>query len=153
MMRAEFPFWLVVSSALCLPGTGGFADDGDGVDPALDAGAQIDAAGPPSPMVPELYPDDRTLSPITPYVAANLRDIAALGPALRDDVFAKVGTGSSVSSNFLHCLDDGHVNPAPGGEPGAIDLDALGTCPPAGRSERGGTLQPVPPSSCIDSNT
>lgn len=89
----------------------------------VDAGPVEIDAGPSGPMVPELYPDDRTLSPITPYVAASLRAIGERGPELRGDVFAKVGTAGTVSSNFLHCLDDGYTDPMPGQEPGAIDLD------------------------------
>lgn len=125
MMREKVPSWLVVSCVWAALGhvSIGCSDDGDGTVPAVDAGVNLDAPEAPAAMVPELYSTDRTLSPITPYVAANLRAIAESRGDLRDDVFAKIGGGNSVSSNFMHCFDDGHVDAAPGEEPGAIDVD------------------------------
>jgi hypothetical protein len=51
---------------------------------------------------PARYPLDRTLSPITPWVAERLR--ATLGAGLGEDVFAKVGDSITVSTAFLHCF-------------------------------------------------
>jgi hypothetical protein len=51
-----------------------------------------------------LYPSDRTQSPITPSVAAHLRQVAARGPGWNDHVFAKVGDSITVSRSFLHCF-------------------------------------------------
>ncbi len=77
--------------------------DGNGVDAAApDAGAAPDAA--PPVATPEVYPTDRTLSPITPFVAANLRAIAQAGAGQNDAVFIKVGASATVSSQFLHCF-------------------------------------------------
>ena len=124
MSRASLPPWLVVSGVLIASSfaSAGCSDDG-AISDLVDAGRESDAA-PPSPvLVPEFYPADRTLSPLTPYVADNLRSIAAREGSLRDDVFAKFGADSMVSNNFMHCLDDGFANPEPGQEPGDIDLD------------------------------
>lgn len=57
----------------------------------------------------EVYPTDRTRSPITPHVAGNLRAIAAAG-SQQDRVFAKVGASATVSSNFLHCFASAEVD-------------------------------------------
>ncbi len=65
------------------------------------------------PEGPALYPADRALSPVTPYVADNLRSIAAQTP-MAENVFAKVGASSTVSPHFMRCFDgedidfDGH---------------------------------------------
>lgn len=94
--------------------------DDTGVEPDVDAG--IDAGEAPI-LVPELYPADRTLSPLTAYIVDNLRDIAARAPDRQNDVFAKVGDAATMSINFMHCFDDGYANPRPEQEPGNIDLD------------------------------
>ena len=65
-------------------------------------GDACDDAGGPVPEGPARYPADRTLSPITPFVADFLR--GALGAGLREDVFAKVGDSITVSTSFLHCF-------------------------------------------------
>lgn len=55
---------------------------------------------------PELYPTDRTHSPISAYVAENIRTIAA-APAGADknaQVFAKVGGTVPASANFMRCF-------------------------------------------------
>lgn len=57
--------------------------------------------GPETPH-PELYPYDRVHSPITAFVADNLRTIAA--PAAVDTVFAKVGGTTTASASFFKCL-------------------------------------------------
>lgn len=86
-----------------------------------DGGA--DAGGPPEATEPEMYGADRSVSPITSYVAANLRAIAARGQAQNVDVFAKLGDSATVSTSFMHCFDSGYLDPASGEEPGYIDLD------------------------------
>lgn len=55
---------------------------------------------------PELYPIDRTHSPITAYVADSIRTIAqAPGGADKDPaVFAKIGGGSTANVNFMQCF-------------------------------------------------
>lgn len=55
---------------------------------------------------PELYPVDRTHSPISAYVADNIRTIAA-NPAGADknaQVFAKIGGTVPASGNFMRCF-------------------------------------------------
>jgi hypothetical protein len=115
----------------------GDAEDGATVDRAmpLDAGVSADVAadvrapsdgmtradaGTPDVMtdVPGadaatgavIYPATRTQSPITADVASNLRAIAARGPGLRADVFAKVGASNTVNTNFLHCFGGTNVD-------------------------------------------
>ncbi|MBR58298.1 MAG: hypothetical protein CMH54_09780 [Myxococcales bacterium] len=58
----------------------------------------------PSEPSPSLYTADRIHSPITPFVAQNLHEIAELGPEMQDNVFMKVGASSTVSSRNLKCL-------------------------------------------------
>jgi hypothetical protein len=58
--------------------------------------------GEPEGPHPELYPFDRTHSPITAYVAERMRAIATPGPM--DAVFAKIGGSATASSRFLACL-------------------------------------------------
>ena len=55
---------------------------------------------------PELYPTDRTHSPISAYVADRLRAIAAApaGVDKRPAVFAKIGGSTSASANFMQCF-------------------------------------------------
>ncbi len=55
---------------------------------------------------PELYPTDRTHSPISAYVADRLRAIAAApaGVDKRAAVFAKIGGSTSASPNFMQCF-------------------------------------------------
>ncbi|HUP21322.1 MAG TPA: hypothetical protein VNB06_00100, partial [Thermoanaerobaculia bacterium] len=80
----------------CSSEVGSNALDGGTVDGAIpDAGLPVEAL--------EVYPTDRTLSPITPFVAANLREIASRG-SMQSDVFAKIGASATVSINFMHCF-------------------------------------------------
>lgn len=68
---------------------------------------------PPRPsrrLVPAKYPADRLQSPITGFVAHNLRRIAARNPDLHDDRFIKVGDSITVSGNFLYCFSGEHVD-------------------------------------------
>ncbi|MBZ0236699.1 MAG: SGNH/GDSL hydrolase family protein, partial [Deltaproteobacteria bacterium] len=50
------------------------------------------------------YPADAIRSPVTEFVAARLRAIAAAGDAARDDVFLKAGASGTVSTHLLYCL-------------------------------------------------
>ncbi len=76
-------------------------------------------SGEPVPYEPERYPAGRAHSPITPYVADRMRDIAVLGPDKSEDVFMKVGASSTVSNNTLYCFaedpielgDHAHLQP------------------------------------------
>ncbi|MEZ4383290.1 MAG: SGNH/GDSL hydrolase family protein [Nannocystaceae bacterium] len=61
--------------------------------------------GEPPLFAPELYPTDRTHSPITPYVAASIAAIAEAAPR-RDDVFSKIGASSTETLNFMGCFAD-----------------------------------------------
>lgn len=61
-------------------------------------------------LVPAKYPPDRDQSPITEFVAHNLRRIAARNPDLHDDRFIKVGDSITVSGNFLYCFSGEHVD-------------------------------------------
>jgi len=72
---------------------------------------------------PELYPTDRTHSPITAYVADSIRAIAAApGGADKDPaVFAKIGGGSTANVNFMQCFA---VEPAIQDLPPAASLQA-----------------------------
>ncbi len=63
-----------------------------------------DAGPPPAPEGPAVYRGGRDVSPITPWVADNLREIAARNPGAAEDVFAKVGDSSTVSRSFLVCF-------------------------------------------------
>jgi hypothetical protein len=74
---------------------------GGGDPPAVDGGLDQPDGG--APTAAEVYPTGRTLSPITPHVAANLRAIAGAA-SQQDRVFAKVGASATVSSNFMHCF-------------------------------------------------
>ncbi len=60
-------------------------------------------------LLPAKYPLDRDQSPITEFVAHNLRRIAAKNPSLRDDRFIKIGDSITVSGNFLYCFSGGRV--------------------------------------------
>jgi hypothetical protein len=87
-------------------GDGGADSDADG-----DGDADSDADGDGDtdtdadvPAVPERYPEDRTQSPLTPYVVEWLADVAAADPTLGDDLFAKVGDSITVSRSFLACF-------------------------------------------------
>ncbi|MEZ4452237.1 MAG: SGNH/GDSL hydrolase family protein [Nannocystaceae bacterium] len=52
---------------------------------------------------PELYPDTRTLSPLTENVAGVLQSIVAAHPR-EDRVFAKIGASATASVSFLRCF-------------------------------------------------
>lgn len=93
----------VFDAALADAAFDGDGFDGGGLDGGIDAGS--DAGGP----TPTRYPPGRIHSPITPDVAANIRQIFSRGSGLSDDVFAKVGDSITVSTSFMHCFDGGAV--------------------------------------------
>lgn len=92
------------------PADAAHGDDAHGEDAAStdagssDAAADTGDSGPPPTNQPAVYASDRTLSPITPWVADRLQDIASAGPGLSDDVFAKLGASNTVNPNHLHCF-------------------------------------------------
>lgn len=67
-----------------------------------DSGDPADTGAPPAR--PAFYPAGRVHSPIGAFTAAAMRDIAAVDPSLNDDVFAKAGASSTVSTRTLHCF-------------------------------------------------
>lgn len=72
-----------------------------GSGPSLTAGETLGAID-PGPR-PELYPSDRTLSPMTENVGGVLRSIVDAGPR-EDRVFAKIGASATASPSFLRCF-------------------------------------------------
>lgn len=99
-----------VAAARCVPvvvlilsGVGAAHADPD------DAGARPWPSEERARSVERGYPFDRTLSPITPEIAARLREIAQSADR-RDDVFAKVGDSMSQSRAFLSCFAWGRVD-------------------------------------------
>ena len=119
-------------AVLCLALAACFdADLGAGDAGPTDADAGAGAADAAVEAGPVSYPSDRTLSPITPSVAAHLR---AIGTGGRPDVFAKVGASATASESFLHCFAGTRVDLAGRGElQPALDFflggDAAGTTP------------------------
>lgn len=110
-------------------------DGGSSADGSSDG--ETDGLGPPPdplPYEPARYPGNQTHSPITPYVADRMREIALLGPDKHEDVFMKTGASSTVSHNTLYCFAEGpydlsdHVELQP-----TLDFflggDAAGTTP------------------------
>ena len=103
------------SALVCLAGLAAVAcggGAGESVDAGMvgDAAAAADAGELDAIAAPEIYSTDRSLSPITPYVAENLRAIAARELGLSGAVFAKVGASATVSSNFMHCFAGDYVD-------------------------------------------
>ena len=90
--------------------------DANSPDTASPDAAEADTAEPdapePSAHQHTRYLADAVHSPLTPYVAANLRAIAA-SAARQDDVFMKVGASSTVNTNTLTCF----------ASPGEVELD------------------------------
>lgn len=58
---------------------------------------------------PALYPNDSSLSPLTPFVVNNLRQIASRSD-FSENVFAKVGASDTVNSNFLRCFSSSVID-------------------------------------------
>lgn len=67
-------------------------------------GDPVDPPGDPPIDAPEVYPPGRTHSPVTPWVADRLRDIAMARADRYEDVFMKVGASSTVSPSTLYCF-------------------------------------------------
>jgi hypothetical protein len=115
---------------------GGSTDSGPrpdetGTDPSETADTGETA---PPPATAVLYPADRVHSPITPFVADRLAEIAGVDAALRDDVFMKAGASSTVSTSTLYCFAGSDVDLADHGALGAtLDFylggDAAGSTP------------------------
>jgi hypothetical protein len=77
-----------------------------------DTGSLVeDIVEPPAPLPekPVLYPTGRTLSPITPFVRAQLLAIASINWDLEADVFMKVGASSTVSTMNMACFSGDHI--------------------------------------------
>jgi hypothetical protein len=68
------------------------------------SGGEESSTGPELPH-PELYPFDRVHSPITAYVAEQMRAIAPQ-PDTVNTTFAKIGGTTTASANFMQCLAD-----------------------------------------------
>ncbi|MEW6430051.1 MAG: SGNH/GDSL hydrolase family protein [Myxococcota bacterium] len=153
---------MVVALALALVGCGaplpgeedgGDVDAGVSVDAGPDAGevdagdedaglpdAGADDAGSPDAGAVDagrqvlVYPVGPLHSPLTPEVAAHLRAVAARGPGLADDVFAKVGDSNTVNTNYLSCFAGTNV-----------DLAGRTALQPALDAFRGGTAGATTP--------
>jgi hypothetical protein len=104
----------------------GAEDAGVDAGPGEDAGLE-DAGVPDAGPLVLVYPTGRLHSPLTPDVAAALRAVAARGPALRDDVFAKVGDSNTVNTNYVACFAGANV-----------DLDGRAALQPTLDAFRGG---------------
>ena len=102
---------------------GGDALDGDTVEPDEWTASE-----------PTLYPSERLLSPMSPNVIHNLREIVTSTDGLQPNVFMKVGASSTVSNANLFCFagDDVELDTYADLEP-TIDFflggDAAGTTP------------------------
>jgi len=111
------------------------SSDGPGSDPGTTSGDDAHDLPPPplpSPYEPARYPGDLIHSPITPFVADQMREIALLGPDKLEDVFLKAGASSTVNHNTLYCFAEGPVDLADHSElQGTLDYylggDAAGT--------------------------
>lgn len=64
---------------------------------------------PRAPTVGETYPVGTTQSPMTPSVAAHLRELMERGD-LEPNVFSKVGASATVNRNFLRCFAGPNVD-------------------------------------------
>lgn len=69
-----------------------------------------DTVEPPPDPIPARYATDRTLSPLTPHVAAHLREVITRDAKRQAQVFAKVGDSVTVNVNFLHCFTGSNVD-------------------------------------------
>ena len=81
-------------------------DDDDSEESEEDSGeSDDDDSSSPAPFYgPASYPPGQVHSPITPWVADRLWDVASSNSSLRDDVFMKVGASSTVSRSTLYCF-------------------------------------------------
>lgn len=116
-------------------GPGSSGTDTSSIDESTSASDETTGdTGEPIPEGPARYPPNQTHSPITPYTAARMREIALLGPDKLDDVFMKTGASSTVSQNTLHCFADDPIELGEHGEllPSLewfLGGDAAGTTP------------------------
>jgi hypothetical protein len=76
--------------------------DGD-ADSDADTDSDADEDEPPE-LRPARYSGDQIRSPVTEYVAENLRWIYDMGESRDDLVFMKVGASETVSEMMLHCF-------------------------------------------------
>jgi hypothetical protein len=82
---------------------------GDG--PVVKREAAVpDGSRPSDATWPAVYPTTRTQSPITPYVAANLKAIAARDATRKERVFSKIGDSITKSTWFSACFAGSNVN-------------------------------------------
>jgi hypothetical protein len=72
-------------------------------------GGAKDGAAASEGLYPALYPEGRTQSPLTAYVAKNLVKIASSGK-MNAQVFSKIGNSVTASTNFMTCFDGANVN-------------------------------------------
>lgn len=79
-------------------------DDGSTTVPPDDDDTET-TGEPTQPDEPVRYAAGRVHSPITAYVADQLRTYAESSAELREDVFLKAGASSTVSNNTLFCFD------------------------------------------------
>jgi len=111
----------------------GALDAGDDAGTALDAGLG-DAGAEDAGRQVLVYPVGPLHSPLTPAVASSLRTVAARGPSLHDDVFAKVGDSNTVNTNYLACFAGSNV-----------DLDGRAALQPALDAFKGGAAGSTTP--------
>lgn len=93
----------------------GAPSDGGRLDAGSLDGGPSDAGAPDAGVADAgrqvlVYPVGRLHSPLTPEVAAHLRAVAARGPTLKADVFAKVGDSNTVNTNYLACFAGANVD-------------------------------------------
>lgn len=111
----------------------GALDAGEDAGTAQDAGLG-DAGSEDAGRQVLVYPVGPVHSPLTPAVASSLRTVAARGPALHDDVFAKVGDSNTVNTNYLACFAGSNV-----------DLDGRAALQPALDAFKGGAAGSTTP--------
>ncbi|MCA9603886.1 MAG: SGNH/GDSL hydrolase family protein [Myxococcales bacterium] len=120
MFTRHFP-WLIGVTA-CAAFTGACAtndsiDNGRGMDASVDAKVVVDSGqhtmdSGQQQMVdprPEIYPTNRTQSPLTKKVVQSMTAIAAKANRA-DDVFAKIGDSITVNTNFFACFAGANVD-------------------------------------------
>jgi hypothetical protein len=86
-------------------GCSSVATAGDPVDdePKIAREPVVEVPAEVTPPRPVLYAADRTLSPLTPDIAARLRAVVLAGGG-RPDVVAKIGDSHTAASDYLACL-------------------------------------------------
>ncbi len=84
----------------------GAADSGSSDSGSMDSGITPDAGT----MTFAVYPAARDHSPLTEFVAANLRAIAAKDLSRKVNVFAKIGDSNTVNPNYAACYAGASVD-------------------------------------------